>query len=123
MKHLRHRATLKAKARTKQQDGFYQSKRWRRVREAVLMLNGGWCQVCGKEPATGKQLHVDHIQPREQGGAPYDHGNLQVLCASCHSKKTVREGSAPAWMQAKAKAKDKRQQQGEGGEKNGRGAA
>lgn len=45
----------------------------------------GHCLALGKRaPAT----QVDHILPISKGGAPYDHDNLQSLCASCHSRKT-----------------------------------
>ena len=31
---------------------------------------------------------IDHIVPREAGGAPYDYGNLAYACASCNSNKS-----------------------------------
>lgn len=36
------------------------------------------------------EAHVDHIVPKERGGADELH-NLQVLCAPCHSRKTAIE--------------------------------
>lgn len=36
---------------------------------------------------------VDHIQPIRFGGAALDMENLQSLCWSCHSAKSVKEGS------------------------------
>lgn len=35
--------------------------------------------------------HVDHVVPLERGGARFDEGNLQPLCAPCHSRKTARQ--------------------------------
>ena len=36
---------------------------------------------------------VDHIQPIKQGGQALDMDNLQSLCWSCHSAKSIKEGS------------------------------
>lgn len=36
---------------------------------------------------------VDHITPLSLGGAKYEESNLQALCLSCHSKKTLEDGS------------------------------
>jgi hypothetical protein len=52
-------------------------------RAAVIARDGGLCQVCG-QPGT----EIDHI------GSPIDGDinhpdNLQLLCSSCHSSKTV----------------------------------
>ncbi|WP_420871511.1 HNH endonuclease [Gordonia terrae] len=44
-----------------------------------------WCASCGQP---GK--FVDHIIPRAEGGRG-DLSNLQLLCASCHDAKTLRE--------------------------------
>jgi 5-methylcytosine-specific restriction protein A len=43
------------------------------------------CVVCGA-PATD----VDHITPKRLGGRD-DMANLQALCHSCHTRKTMRE--------------------------------
>lgn len=58
------------------------TQRWLRVRKRQLAREP-LCRECG-QPATD----VDHITPRSRGGAPYDPGNLQSLCASHHSIKT-----------------------------------
>lgn len=34
---------------------------------------------------------VDHITPIRMGGSPTDERNLQCLCASCHSRKSLKE--------------------------------
>ena len=44
----------------------------------------------------GRQLEVDHIQPIAGGGHPFDPGNLQTLCADCHTDKTAAEASERA---------------------------
>ena len=37
---------------------------------------------------------MDHRIPLDDGGAPYDLGNLQVLCRGCHIRKTAGENRA-----------------------------
>lgn len=60
------------------------STRWHRQRERVLTRDGWTCKRCG-----GYGNHVDHIfgNSHELVGDE----QLQVLCASCHSKKTIKE--------------------------------
>ena len=62
----------------------YNSKRWRILRRHIL-FNQPLCK-CG-ELATD----VDHIQPLDQGGAPFALANVQPMCKSCHSAKTKTE--------------------------------
>lgn len=57
---------------------------WARIRAEHLRLQPTCCS-CGRPGA-----HVDHIQPRAQGGSD-EHANLQTLCASCHSRKTATQ--------------------------------
>jgi hypothetical protein len=49
--------------------------------------NGHKCAICD---LVCSQLHIDHIVPLASGGSN-DFANLQPLCQSCHSKKTVVE--------------------------------
>lgn len=55
---------------------------WERVRAAHLRDHPD-CRRCG-QPGQ----HVDHIIPLARGGT-HDPANLQTLCHSCHSMKTV----------------------------------
>lgn len=57
---------------------------WTKLRTMIL-AGEPLCRMCSR-PA----LDVDHIVPLSQGGGN-DHGNLQPLCHSCHSKKTVMD--------------------------------
>jgi 5-methylcytosine-specific restriction protein A len=57
---------------------------WRRLRAAFLMQYP-MCEDCMRKPAT----EVDHIIAIEKGGNN-DDTNLQALCKSCHSRKTVK---------------------------------
>jgi len=65
-------------------------RRWRRLRRMHLMKHP-LCEdpfgVHGRRTVMGE--HVDHIVPLARGGSNHE-SNLQTLCVSCHSRKTVR---------------------------------
>lgn len=66
--------------------------RWQLLRRAVLREHI-WCvDPLGHHKEDGRSLVVaglvDHIAPLN-GGGTNDATNLQCLCASCHSRKTV----------------------------------
>ncbi|MCK6486449.1 MAG: HNH endonuclease [Phycisphaerae bacterium] len=63
--------------------------RWRRLARMQLMRQPLCADPFGVHegrPVAGE--HVDHIVPRRAGGTDTLE-NLQTLCASCHSRKTV----------------------------------
>ncbi|MDP3909706.1 MAG: HNH endonuclease signature motif containing protein [Gemmatimonadales bacterium] len=64
---------------------------WRRVR-AVVILEEPTCRLCrAMTPRrVTRTTDVDHIVPKAQGGTD-ERSNLQGLCHSHHSAKTVRE--------------------------------
>ena len=55
------------------------------VQYQVKLRAGGRCELCGASHAE-TQLDVDHIIPRNKGGAN-DISNLQMLCRSCNAQK------------------------------------
>jgi len=71
---------------------FYVSKEWLETRKRKLRLNP-LCEACQKNGTFIKASIVDHIIPIKQGGAKFDLSNLQSLCWSCHSRKSIKEGS------------------------------
>lgn len=71
---------------------FYTSKEWRSVRRYQLE-HFPLCAECLKEGRYTPATLVDHIKPIREGGARLDMANLQSLCWSCHSAKSIEEGS------------------------------
>lgn len=71
--------------RNQEQNAYYQSKEWRKLRAMQLQLYPN-CRVCGKFATV-----ADHIKPRDKGGKD-ELDNLQSLCKECHSTKTAKQG-------------------------------
>ena len=75
--------------RAAKERAHYTSDDWRAKRERILVRDACMCRSCG-EVCYGKDAHVDHIVPLEDGGTDADR-NLQTLCSSCHGRKTRDE--------------------------------
>lgn len=90
--------TIKAEQRKRydQQRGTRQERgyddEWYKVtRPRILLRDLYQCQQCGRFVGMKKRdAHVDHIKAKAEGGSDED-SNLQTLCESCHSRKTVRQ--------------------------------
>lgn len=52
-------------------------------RQSIMARDGYTCQYCGKK---GKDLTLDHIQPKERGGT-HTWENLVACCSECNNKK------------------------------------
>ncbi len=72
---------------------FYKTTKWRDRSRYIANSNNYICNICNK-PITGKYI-VDHIQEiRDEDVACdnqnvlYAEENLQLLCISCHNRKT-----------------------------------
>ena len=76
--------------RDKTAQSFYDSPQWRRLRKMKLNAQP-LCEECHRNGRFTPARHVDHIKEISHGGAPLDMANLQSLCHSCHSSKTLRE--------------------------------
>jgi 5-methylcytosine-specific restriction protein A len=75
-------------------DAFYSLARWRKVRLIFLGQNPFCADPFGDHKKEGRQYveanNVDHIVPRrDRPDLAYDKSNLQSLCHSCHSRKTI----------------------------------
>lgn len=70
---------------------LYSLKVWKQNRAMQLLLQP-YCQECAKYGIRRRATDVDHIIPHRGDLALFnDTKNLQSLCHSCHSKKTIRE--------------------------------
>lgn len=67
----------------------YRSADWRAKRLRILTRDAFTCAVC-RRVVSGRQAHVDHVVPLEEGGSD-DDANLQVLCEADHGAKTRAE--------------------------------
>jgi 5-methylcytosine-specific restriction endonuclease McrA len=66
---------------------YYQTPEWRALRELVLSEEP-FCALCPRKYPR-LSTTVDHIVPRPYGSDTRD--NLRGVCASCHSKRTMRD--------------------------------
>ena len=88
----RHKAVKKQiftqRTKSREYHNLYESARWRQLRKGFLKKNP-FCFVCGKEATI-----ADHITPH-RGNIElfYNEDNLQPMCWSCHSAKTLRENN------------------------------
>jgi 5-methylcytosine-specific restriction protein A len=80
----------------------HNSARWRYKVQPAYLRQHPLCAMCEAEapPRLRPAVHVDHIVPLRDGGAPFDWSNLRSLCHSHHSAVTrqwqnQRTGSDP----------------------------
>ena len=84
---LRHQR-YKSKRTDDEEQAFYKSGRWKRVREATVESDLGVCRLCYNthaHPLPPAEV-VHHIVPIKDGGAKLDTHNLISLCNRCHGK-------------------------------------
>lgn len=74
----------------------YTSADWIAKRQRILVRDAFTCRSCSTI-CYGKDAHVDHIVPLEDGGDDHSR-NLQTLCASCHGRKTRDEQRAKGFV-------------------------
>lgn len=74
----------------------YGGKSWANTRKRVLIRDSFQCRACGRVCGAPGEAHVDHIVPKKISGDDSE-GNLQTLCAACHTKKTNLENKAPGF--------------------------
>lgn len=76
--------------RDKERQRLYDSARWRRFRKAYLASHP-FCVECMRIDITTPSEHVDHVTPHRGDPVKFWQGPFQALCASCHSRKTLKE--------------------------------
>jgi 5-methylcytosine-specific restriction protein A len=67
---------------------------WQRLRDRVR-TEEPLCRRCLAKDLIQATEEVDHIVPKSDGGTD-DRANLQGLCKSCHSRKTMTEDNGVA---------------------------
>ena len=90
--HRQRQAEYDRQRGTSAQRGY--GSRWRRLRQMVLAEHPLCADPYGIHAARGEVVaatDVDHIKPKRDGGTD-DWDNLQALCSSCHSRKTIDDG-------------------------------
>ena len=70
-------------------------------RDRVRERDMGLCQECKRNGKSMSATIVDHIVPLHVGGSD-DDSNKQLLCDTCHTKKSAQEArarsSGDAWL-------------------------
>ena len=67
---------------------IYDLKAWKTLRANMLACEP-MCVHCAARGIHKFASEVDHIVPISKGGDAFDPDNLQCLCESCHSRKTM----------------------------------
>ena len=86
---FRARAPVRATTRAKTAQRGYDAA-WRKVR-LVKLAEDPLCEQCKRKGLLKLAEEVDHIIPIADGGERLELNNLQSLCKSCHSRKTMAE--------------------------------
>lgn len=70
----------------------YKTKGWAITRKYHLATNPFCVDCLARGIQTAHDLHVDHVIPlKNYQGDPLDPSNLQTLCRSCHTRKSLKE--------------------------------
>ena len=67
----------------------YNTKRWKNLREQVLLAAAYLCERCAKDGRRVPAELVHHLKPIREGGKPFDAENLEAICFACHGLKHV----------------------------------
>jgi 5-methylcytosine-specific restriction endonuclease McrA len=77
---------------------LHATKRWRDLRDDVLLAAGFACARCGWATTDTSKLVADHVTPhRGDLRLFWDRENLQCLCVPCHSRVKQVEENAARW--------------------------
>lgn len=72
--------------------GWYSLPIWTEDLRPAQLLREPFCRECAKFGRRTRATEVDHIQPHRGDWTVFtDRSNLQSLCHSCHSRKTLSE--------------------------------
>ena len=75
--------------------GWYRLPVWRQELRPQQLLREPFCRMCAAQGKRVRATEVDHIEPHRGRWSRFaDPNNLQSLCHTCHSAKTMRELNA-----------------------------
>lgn len=74
---------------------IYGTPEWKELVKRMIRERGRRCEnpACRRmydAQGIAIRIFVDHKIELADGGAPWDDGNLQLLCGSCHTTKTLK---------------------------------
>jgi 5-methylcytosine-specific restriction protein A len=70
---------------------MYRTAAWKSLRSEQLLAEP-WCRECARQGRRVRATDVDHIRDHKgDWGLFTDRSNLQSLCHSCHSRKTLAD--------------------------------
>lgn len=88
-------ATRMITQRLKETLPFYRTREWVQLVAKIIAKRGRRCEgeECSRinRSLRGERIFADHIVEVQDGGALLDEVNIELLCGSCHSRKTLAE--------------------------------
>jgi len=84
-----HALAVRPKRSSTQNDSFYKSTAWTRLRSRKIQLTP-LCEHCSIYGVLTAGHIIDHVIELNDGGAAMDYNNLQTLCLPCHNTKTAK---------------------------------
>ena len=72
---------------------IYNTSKWRRIREVVLLRDSYTCQIHLPNVCKERATMVDQIIPLAEGGEPFNESNLRAACGPCNSRLGGRLGN------------------------------
>ena len=84
--------TYDKQLRAKDRQKIYNSKRWKQVRDYVRVRDNFLCQECLRNGIETIGVECDHmVELSDDISKAYDADNVELLCVSCHRKKSELE--------------------------------
>lgn len=87
-----HKPQKAARLESAEWHGWYNLPIWTNDLRPAQLMREPFCRECARRGIRTRATDVDHVKDHK-GNWPLfvDRGNLESLCHSCHSRKTMRE--------------------------------